>query len=98
MASRAKFWHSQKAFLAMIFSRRFFMSKKLISKMSLSAMMLAEARASGKCPELQIVTALGPLVRPYTNWDYGTLPVVGPDCLLELQKIAGRLQQQYNVH
>jgi uncharacterized NAD(P)/FAD-binding protein YdhS len=74
------------------------MTKELKSKSDLSALMLERARSSGKCNELEDVIVVGPVTRPYTNWDFGTQPFVKEDaCRIELQIIAADLQQKYDL-
>jgi hypothetical protein len=73
------------------------MDKETKSKSDLATIMMANAQSSGKCGDLETITVLGPLDRPYHNWDFGTFPFVGDECRIELQLIAGKLQQQYDV-
>jgi hypothetical protein len=47
------------------------MAKEKRTKGQLVAMVLQEAKATGKCSDLQSIFVIGPIDRGYANWDIG---------------------------
>jgi hypothetical protein len=81
---------------------RTMMAKETKTKKELEDMIMAEARASGKCAGLQNVHVLGPETRLYTNWNYSTTAyhpahLLSPGCRNELNMIVARLQAKYDL-
>ncbi len=64
-------------------------------------MMLAAARQSGDCSELEDLFIFGPAPRPDANWGFG---IAGKDnkvsvaCYTRLNRIASELQQEFELH
>lgn len=77
-------------------------AKEMKTRKELEDIVMREAKAGGKCNDLQSVVILGPLDRGYSNWDVGTASnhptnLVSPGCRIELNMIVGRLQMQYDL-
>jgi hypothetical protein len=71
------------------------------TRKELGDLVTREARASGKCPDLQSVFVIGPVSRGHSNWDIGTSSdgpklASGP-CSIKLNIIVGRLQATYDL-
>lgn len=78
------------------------MAKEKKTREELAAVVLREARASGKCPDLHSIFIAGPTAAGYSNWDIGTASnteenSLSPACRIELNMIVGRLQAQYDL-
>jgi hypothetical protein len=78
------------------------MAKEMKTRKELQEIIMQEARASGKCDDLETVLVVGPLDRGYANWDIGapsthSTNLVSARCLIELNEIVGRLQTQYDL-
>jgi hypothetical protein len=78
------------------------MAKEPKTRKELEAIVMHEARASGKCGDLQSIIVLGPVDLGHSNWDIGTTSthptnLVSSACRLELNMIVGRLQAQYDL-
>jgi hypothetical protein len=76
--------------------------KERKSRKELEEIVMREVMASGKCSDLASVIILGPFDRKYSSWDVGTASnrpshLVSPACRIELNKIVGRLQVQYDL-
>jgi hypothetical protein len=77
-------------------------AKETKTRKELEEIVMREAKASGKCNDLQSVMILGPLDRGHSNWDFGTASnhptnMVSAECRIELNMIVGRLQVQYDL-
>jgi hypothetical protein len=62
------------------------MARETNTRKQLADLVMREARASGKCPDLQSAFVIGPISRGHSNWDIGTssdgptsLTLLGPD-------------------
>lgn len=77
------------------------MPKILKTRAELAMLLLNEARQSGKCAGLADVFITGPHPERAVTWGFGTAPTgratVSPDCGIELQAIAGRLQSEFDL-
>jgi len=77
------------------------MPKVLKTRAELAKLLLNEARQSGKCPGLADVFITGPHPERSVTWGFGTAPMghstVSPDCAIELQAIARRLQSEFDL-
>jgi hypothetical protein len=77
------------------------MPKILKTRSELVTLLLNEARQSGKCAGLSDVFITGPHPGRSVNWGYGTVQTwhstVSPECGIELQAIAGRLQSEFDL-
>jgi hypothetical protein len=78
------------------------MAKETKTREQLAEIVMREARTSGKCGDLQSVHVIGPIARPYTNWDIASswnrpTRLVSALCRAELNVIVGRLQAQYDL-
>jgi hypothetical protein len=72
------------------------MAKEMKARKELADLVMREARASGKCADLQSVCVIGPVNRGHSNWGIGTSSdgpnlASGP-CRIKLNVIVGRLQ------
>jgi hypothetical protein len=78
------------------------MAKETKTADELRGMIMKAAKATGKCGDLQGVQILGPIPRPYSNWDvstdsgHPTAPLSGP-CSIELRMIVTGLQGQFDL-
>jgi hypothetical protein len=77
------------------------MARETKTRKELADLVMREARASGKCPDLQSVFVIGPVSRGHSNRDIGTSSdgpnlVSGP-CRIKLNIIVGRLQATYDL-
>jgi hypothetical protein len=77
------------------------MAKQRVSRTELQALVLAQARASGKLAELADVTITGPLNGRNPNWGFRPWPadnaVLSPDGAEALNEIVSRLQSSYEL-
>jgi hypothetical protein len=78
------------------------MAKEPKTRRELEDIVMREARASGKCADLQSIAVVGPGKRGHSNWDIGTTSthptnLISSACRLELNMIVGRLQAQYDL-
>src|SRR3569832_1390486 len=66
------------------------------SAADLAALIMSEVRAAPALAFIESVFILGPLSRPYCNWDIGIGPTGGAgDAVLRI--IVGRLQRMYDL-
>ena len=80
------------------------MAKATKTAKELETKIMREARASGKCRDLLSVTVLGADL-PSSNWKIGTASsnqdnpnhLLSGECRIELDRIVGRLQSQYDL-
>ena len=77
------------------------MPKILKTRAELAKLLLSEARQSGKCTGLVDVFITGPHPERSITWGFGTAPtgrsMVSPECGIELQAIASRLQKEFDL-
>ena len=77
------------------------MPKILKTRSELATLLLNEARQSGKCTGLADLFIIGPHPERSVNWGFGTAPTgrstVSPECGIELQAIACRLQTEFDL-
>jgi hypothetical protein len=77
------------------------MPKILKTRTELAKLLLSEARQSGKCTDLAGVFITGPHPERSITWGFGTAPTghltVSPECGIELQAIANRLQREFDL-
>jgi hypothetical protein len=77
------------------------MPKILKTRSELAKLLLNEARQSGKCTGLTDVFITGPHPERSVTWGFGTAPLgrwtVSPECGIELQAIASRLQSEFDL-
>ncbi len=77
------------------------MPKIVKTRAELAMLLLNEARQSGKCAGLADVFITGPHPERSVTWGFGTAPTgrstVSPDCGIELQAIARRLQSEFDL-
>ena len=77
------------------------MAKALKTRAELAKLLLNEARQSGKCTGLAEVFITGPHSERSINWGFGTAPTerstISPECGIELQAIARRLQSEFDL-
>jgi hypothetical protein len=77
------------------------MRKILKTRAELARLLLNEARQSGKCAGLTDVFITGPHPDRSITWGFGTAPTgrstVSPECGIELQAIASRLQSEFDL-
>ena len=72
------------------------MAKETRSAADLAALIMSEVRAAPALAYIETVFILGPLTRPYCNWDIGIGPTGGAgDAVLRI--IVGRLQSLYDL-
>jgi hypothetical protein len=73
------------------------MAKEMKTRKELADLVMREARASGKCADLQSVYVIGPI----SNWDIGASSdspnLVSGSCRIELNIIVGRLQATFDL-
>ena len=77
------------------------MAKEMKTRKELADLVMREARASGKCADLQSMYVIGPVNRGHSNWGIGTSSdgpnlASGP-CRIKLNVIVGRLQATYDL-
>jgi hypothetical protein len=77
------------------------MAKILKTRAELARLLLNEARQSGKCANLADVFITGPHPERSITWGFGTAPTgratISPECGVELQAIASRLQAEFDL-
>jgi hypothetical protein len=71
------------------------MAKQTKTASELEAMIMSEVRANPALAHIETVEVIGPLARPYCNWDVGVRPT-GPAGGALLSIIVGRLQNLYD--
>src|SRR5690348_3622737 len=72
------------------------MAKETKAASELEAMIMGEVRANPALTHIESVNVVGPLARPYCNWDIGVRPA-GPAGGAVLSIIVGRLQSEYDL-
>lgn len=77
------------------------MPEILKTRAELAKLLLSEARQSGKCTGLADLFITGPHPERSITWGFGTAPTgrstVSPECGIELQAIASRLQKEFDL-
>lgn len=77
------------------------MPEILKTRAELAKLLLSEARQSGKCTGVADLFITGPHPERSITWGFGTAPTgrstVSPECGIELQAIASRLQKEFDL-
>ena len=72
------------------------MAKETKTASELEAMIMCEVRANPALAHIETINVVGPLARPYCNWDIAVRPA-GPASGALLSIIVGRLQSEYDL-